>query len=520
MARHRHLDFMQNHRFWLMDVVPSATFPFLVLGAPLLGFQSITTPEYTAEVDEIKQLNSMYKRSAYSGGSVAPITLTRGVLGYDDTMWQWMLRAIRGFDTTNRHLLLLHFTSIGTTNDDIGVGAWEAAAFLPGKAWLLWDCLDEDTEILTGNGWAGCDDVKIGDLVYSMDTKTEKLELVPVEDYVKRRRALNDDIVSIDGRRFNFRVTGKHGLFLKHVNGGGLKRYEASDVVSLGGEHLMPVSGNMSNDFSGVNLTDDELRFFAWFATDGHMKDGQRLMITQSKDYHNDIRSLLGRIGLHFTEKIVDRVSGYDNARPMHEFGIPKGTGPKKLSGWYQYKDFLDKGISKSLLNMTREQFLVFWKELVRGNGTFLNDEDGDKWLDNSQLWSSSKQQADTLLWMATVRGVAMSCHVRDTDNGVTMYCLTARDKEWMIVRPKRMTQRKNPLVIESIYRDEKVWCVSNKNQTIITRRKGKVSIIGNCIPTRYKAGTDFEAQGGQVSIAELEIQPWAVTEMTLQSPL
>jgi hypothetical protein len=42
---------------------------------------------------------------------------------------------------TNRHLLLIHFTSIGHTNDDIGVGAWEAAAFLPGKAWLLWDCV-------------------------------------------------------------------------------------------------------------------------------------------------------------------------------------------------------------------------------------------------------------------------------------------------------------------------------------------------------------------------------------------
>jgi len=141
MARSRIADFMQNHRFWLLDVVPSATFPFLVLGAPILGFQSITTPEYTAEVDEIKQLNSMYKRSAYSGGGVAPITLTRGVLGYDDTMWQWMMRAIRGFDMTNRNLLLLHFTNIGHTDDEIGIAAWESAAFLPGKAWLLWDCI-------------------------------------------------------------------------------------------------------------------------------------------------------------------------------------------------------------------------------------------------------------------------------------------------------------------------------------------------------------------------------------------
>jgi len=155
MARSRLADLMQNHRFWLMDVVPSATFPFLVLGAPLLGFQSISTPEYTAEVDEIKQLNAMFKRSVYSGGSVGPITLTRGVRGYDDTMWQWMKSAIHGNDMTNRHLLLIHYTSIGETlevgapnavtgligSGELPMNAWESAAFVPGKAWMLFDCI-------------------------------------------------------------------------------------------------------------------------------------------------------------------------------------------------------------------------------------------------------------------------------------------------------------------------------------------------------------------------------------------
>jgi len=147
MARSRAADFLQNHRFWLLDVVPSATFPYLDLGAPLLGFQSITTPEYTADVDEIKQLNSMYKRHVYSGGGVGPITLTRGMLGYDDTFWQWMSRAIRGIDTTNRDLLLIQFSNISLSGLDAGPvedlpgDAWEGRAFLPAKAWLLWDCI-------------------------------------------------------------------------------------------------------------------------------------------------------------------------------------------------------------------------------------------------------------------------------------------------------------------------------------------------------------------------------------------
>jgi phage tail-like protein len=179
MARHRLADFMQNHRFWLLDVVPSATFPYLVLGAPLLGFSSITAPEYTADVDEIKEVNSMFKKHGYSGGSVSPITLTRGVLGYDDTFYQWMMRAIRGNDMTGRNLLLLHFTSIGHADDDIGIGAWEAAAFLPGKAWILWECIP--TRYKAGSDFDAMDGaVSIAELDVQPRAMTELTLLSPL----------------------------------------------------------------------------------------------------------------------------------------------------------------------------------------------------------------------------------------------------------------------------------------------------------------------------------------------------
>jgi len=141
MPRSLLTDYMQNHRFWLMDTVPSSTYPFFVLGGPLGGFQSITAPEYTAEVEEIKQLNSMFKRSSYVGGGLSPITLTRGVRGHDDDFWNWMHSAISGNDMTNRNLLLLHFTGVATSDDPLGIEAWDGVPFVPGKAWLLYDCI-------------------------------------------------------------------------------------------------------------------------------------------------------------------------------------------------------------------------------------------------------------------------------------------------------------------------------------------------------------------------------------------
>lgn len=50
----------------------------------------------------------------------------------------------------------------------------------------------------------------------------------------------------------------------------------------------------------------------------------------------------------------------------------------------------------------------------------------------------------------------------------------------------------------------------------IENRIPGRVWMLNDCIPTRYKAGTDFDASTGAVSIQELEIQPEHVVEVTV----
>jgi hypothetical protein len=44
----------------------------------------------------------------------------------------------------------------------------------------------------------------------------------------------------------------------------------------------------------------------------------------------------------------------------------------------------------------------------------------------------------------------------------------------------------------------------------------GKGYILHNCLPTRYKAGTDLDATSSEVSVAELEVQPEYITEFSL----
>ena len=57
---------------------------------------------------------------------------------------------------------------------------------------------------------------------------------------------------------------------------------------------------------------------------------------------------------------------------------------------------------------------------------------------------------------------------------------------------------------------------------SLAERTPGRAWLLHGCIPTRYKAGSDFDASASDVSIAELEISPEHIDEITLAtiSPL
>lgn len=48
----------------------------------------------------------------------------------------------------------------------------------------------------------------------------------------------------------------------------------------------------------------------------------------------------------------------------------------------------------------------------------------------------------------------------------------------------------------------------------------GRAWLLYGCIPTRYKAASDFDATDGGISIMELDIQPFAFVEFALASPI
>gem|GEM_PF-497344 len=292
-----------------------------------------------------------------------------------------------------------------------------------------WDCLDIETEILTPNGWKGRGQIAIGDDVFSLNRDTGKMEITPIKDYIERSVKDGELMVEFSSQHMNIRVTGGHEFHIKYRESGQLSRSfitkSALELSNRKSAFALPLAAEY--EFDGVDLSDDELRFVAWFMTDGGFNKSTEIAINQSQakaHYVYEIRSLLTRLRFDFRERVreTNRSGHFKSEYSYHEFAIPKGNGTKKRAGWERLEPYLNKKVSPLLHAMDRRQFGIFWSEMLKGDG----EKQGSK---TGWLWCCEKEQADAWTQMAVTRGFSASFSKRITPNGVVMYRVSVRDK-------------------------------------------------------------------------------------------
>jgi superfamily II DNA or RNA helicase len=331
-----------------------------------------------------------------------------------------------------------------------------------------WDCLDEETEVLTEAGWRGIGEIHVGDYVQSLNRKTMRLESVPVTRYVERPTNPGEKMFSAVSQHMNIRTSEGHQFHIRDRRNSYWETVTGTELAQRRDEYALPLAALSAIEFPGIPLTDDEIRFVAWFMTDGGFAGSTQIEIAQAKHYKDDIRALLTRLGLDFTERVRQPGPGcYPNGRPYHVFRVPKGNGTKRRSGWIRLEKYLEKDVSEALYLMTREQFLVFWEEALKGDG------------DQRWLTCDRQSQVDAYSMMAVTRGLAVSYKTRIAASGVPWFRIAIRDKQWITSDPSDV--RSARLSLEDAREGERVWCVTNRNSTLVTRRCGKVVIVGNC---------------------------------------
>jgi superfamily II DNA or RNA helicase len=402
--------------------------------------------------------------------------------------------------------------SVGTLTTGID---WDVRCIIlarPTKSEILY-CLDSQTEVLTSYGWKGMGQVKPGDCVATMsDTKTGSGYWSRVLAYVEREMREDEEWVECSGPRSNLRVTDQHRMIFRSGNERG-EDYgiaAARAMVSAKGGVVVPTAVKM--DQPGIPLTDAELYFVGMMMTDGSWT-ATAGAISQSERYPeiiDRIEKCLSDCGIGYSKsRVATPQTLHAAANPFIErhprwvysmsAGRPRvhaNTGKaafghvskrawkevKGESGYRHLMPFMDKELSPALMAMSKSQFLVFLQGLHDGDGHKMKSPSVD-WTPRSwTLCTARKTAADRLQALAAING--FTAHLRSDlgDRKNPIYIITISPQDWRQMGGYSSKDRGNRPQIElKSATKEKVWCVETETGTLVTRRKGKVTILGNC---------------------------------------
>lgn len=340
-------------------------------------------------------------------------------------------------------------------------------------------CLDEKTEVLTETGWKS--DVEVGEKVAAFNPETSEIEFLPA--IAKVRRPLNADeyFCSIKGPAMDIRVTDRHRMLYDNKRGSGWKFTTAAHMASLRDGCRIPISGY--GKFSGVPLTDDELRFIGWVMTDGSInKANNAVMITQGvhQPWCKDIQDCIEGCGFKYNKFIRKRNSQFKSNSDACIWTISKGHPRGRdshLRGWGALEPYLSKDFSLRLMDMTADQFEVLLEAIHLGDGA---KQSGQDWTRRSyHISTGNRTFADRLQIAAVMRGY--KANISELPNGSDdrkIYLIHLKKKEYMNVGS---VYDGRPIWQVEPHSDESCWCVENQLGTLVTRRNGKVAIVGNC---------------------------------------
>ena len=338
-------------------------------------------------------------------------------------------------------------------------------------------CLDEETEILTQQGWKK--DVEVGENIAAFDIKTGEILYTPA--LAKVRRPLNEDefFCSIKTPSIDIRVTNKHRMVYDNKRKAGWKIKTAEELAEMTSGSYIPVSGQ--GKFRGVPLSDSELSFIGWVMSDGTInpKNGQ-ITITQGEHqpWLEEIQKTIDGCNFKYNRFKRKRDTQYKSNSDAIVWTISKGkprATHKNRRGWGDIEPYLSKDLSEKLSDMTERQFDIFVKALHLGDGS---KQTGQDWTRRSyHISTGDKVFAERLQIMAIARGYRANI-ARHNYNANPLYVIHLKKIDRINIgqsyddRPKWIKEKNT---------GEMCWCVETKQGTLVTRRKGKVSILGNC---------------------------------------
>ena len=322
-------------------------------------------------------------------------------------------------------------------------------------------CMSEDTEILTPEGWKGHEDIEVGDIIKTFNIKTGNIEDLPVRKVFARpytgqmyhlKNRIQDQLISPGHRVVRKKFSTDSEFVLEEIE----------SVAECKSPVMIPITGKNIN--AAKKISDDEIRLLAWIIAEGSKESTtrhrhcHRISIYQSKTQHpenyQEIIDILERLNLKFSQR--DSTPALGSSTCMMRLNAQ--SSHKILDELFKTRDSV-KFIPDILKNMDKRQARLFLETYLKADGH-----------DGCKITTTSMDILNGLQQIAVDAEYGFTVSTRKPTLGKKMLCILR-----LIDHQDTYIQK-----IEKVDYSGVIWCPNTENETVIARRNGKVFITGN----------------------------------------
>ncbi len=320
-------------------------------------------------------------------------------------------------------------------------------------------CMSEDTEILTHQGWKTYEEIEKGDIIKTFNIKKGIIEDKRVKNVFKKK--YTGVMYNLQNRIQNQLISPNHRVVRKKFQSNEYVLESVEDVMKLKSPFIVPIVGkNIKKD---INISDEKIKLTAWIIGEGCMeKPGKnyrscyRISIYQSKiknpKNYKEIKRLLSHFKLKYSE-YTQRGLG----NPVQRIRL-NAESSKKIHQWFDGKENMGS-IPEIFLNMSQRQSDLFINTYMKAEG-----------FENCKIATSNIEILNSLQMITTNAGYGSTVLEKKPTIGTkTIYVL-------------RLIKHNETYInkIKKINYSGVIWCPNTENETVIARRNGKVFITGN----------------------------------------
>ncbi len=321
-------------------------------------------------------------------------------------------------------------------------------------------CLSEDTEILTLEGWKGYEDVSVGDTIKTFNLKTKEIEDKKVKNVFKRE--YKGKMYNLKNRIQDQLISPEHRVVRRAFNTNNYILETIEEAAKLKSPFIIPIAGGNKN--KEANITDEQIKLMAWIIGEGTVerpgdkyRSYYRVSIYQSKiknkKNYDEIVRLLKHSKLNYSEYSSASL-GNEVARMRIDAG-----GSRKIHEWFGTRDNVHF-VPSIISNLSQRQSRLFLETYLKADGT-----------EDCKIATTETEVLDGLQMIAVNAGYGFTVLKRKPTIG---------NKDIYILRLVKHDETYIQEVKKVNYAGI-IWCPTTDNETVVARRNGKVFITGNC---------------------------------------